>query len=232
MEAPLSQDLQLKSHWLRQLDRLKSHCLRCLWWCWCILCVFFFSFCSRKRLGSEGSQALHSHGFTVDIVLLRQSQCWFVQNHCGWVFSKSSWPSLFDMFWPLKVLGVYILHSPFLPSLADTCHSNLVTRCQGMWIFAFCSPLMKQEMVSFAVVPSGKVRPSSGLVWGLHSSRFLAVSLATTSRKRSVHQIDHGAVKSRPECLLSTVCSQWPDFTNISRCALCEVPACWGFQGK
>lgn len=113
MEAPLSQDLQLKSHWLRQLDRLKSHCLRCLWWCWCILCVFFFSFCSRKRLGSEGSQVLHSHGFTVDIVLLGQSQCWFVQNHCGWVFSKSSWPSLFDMFWPLKVLGVYILHSPF-----------------------------------------------------------------------------------------------------------------------
>lgn len=58
--------------------------------------VYFImsSFCVRKRFGSQGSQALQSHGVTVDIVLLDQSQCRFVQSLGGFSARAPGLPHL------------------------------------------------------------------------------------------------------------------------------------------
>lgn len=84
-----------------------------------------------------------------------------------------------------------------------------------VWNFASCSLLGQEGVVSSAVVPSGRVRPSCGLVSGSQSSWFLAVSMAITNKKRlsSNRQWNLGMWT---ECLLDSVRAWWAVFTNHS----------------
>lgn len=95
-----------------------------------------------------------------------------------------------------------------------------------VWNFASCSLLGQEGMVSSAVVPSGRVRPSCGPVSGSQSSWFLAVSMAITNKK-GCHQIDSG-IWACGQNACWTVCVLDGLFlqTTAQDVLVHEVPAC------